>query len=264
MQSKGKVEVGEAMIEFLDDGSGDTVVLIPGGGLDASYFDNFARRLAHAGFRAVAVNPRGAGESTGPLEGITLHTFAADVAGVIEALNCGPVHVLGHAFGNRVARCLAADRPDLVRSVILLAAGGLIAPAAEVQRALQSWFRHDATEAECLEALQSMVADPSAAQSIWHQVKRWPAVAAAQMAAIQATPYQEWWGEASFAPFFVVQGLADRAAPPANGHALRDQFGTRVRLVDIPQAGHMLLDEQPEAVAEAVLAFLREQSPAVG
>jgi pimeloyl-ACP methyl ester carboxylesterase len=264
MQSKGKVEVGEAMIEFLDDGSGDTVVLIPGGGLDASYFDHFARRLAHAGFRAVAVNPRGAGESTGPLEGITLHTLAADVAGVIEALNGGPVHVLGHAFGNRVARCLAADRPDLVRSVILLAAGGLIAPAAEVQRALQSWFRQDATEAECLEALQSMVADPSAAQSTWHRVKRWPAVAAAQVAASQATPYQEWSGETSVAPFLVVQGLADRAALPANGYALRDQCGMRVRLVDIPQAGHMLLDEQPEAVAEAVLAFLRAQAPALG
>jgi pimeloyl-ACP methyl ester carboxylesterase len=257
MQSKGKVNVGEAMIEFLDDGSGDMVVLIPGGGLDASYFDHFARRLAQAGFRAVAVNPRGAGESTGSLEGITLHTLAADVAGVIEALTGGAVHVLGHAFGNRVARCLAADRPDLVRSVILLAAGGLIAPAAEVQRAIQPWFRPDATVAECLEALQSMVADPSVAHSLWHRVKRWPAVAAAQVAASQATPYQEWSGEMSVAPFFIVQGLADRAAPPANGYALRDQFGTRVRLVDIPHAGHMLLDEQPEAVAEAVLVFLR-------
>jgi pimeloyl-ACP methyl ester carboxylesterase len=264
MQSKGKVGVGEARIEFLADGSGDTVVLIPGGGFDASYFDHFARRLAHAGFRAVAVNPRGAGESTGPLAGLTLHTFAADVAGVIDALDCGPVHVLGHAFGNRVARCLAADRPDLVRSVILLAAGGLVAPAAAVQGALRTWFRQDATDAECLEALQSMVADPSAAQRLWHQVKRWPAVAAAQTAASQAMPRQEWWGETSVAPFFIVQGLADRVAPPANGHALRDQFGTRVRLVDIPQAGHMLLDEQPEAVAEAVLAFLREQSPALG
>ena len=113
MQSKGTVDVGKALIAFLDDGSGDTVVPIPGGGLDASYFTNFAQRLAHAGFRAVAVTPRGAGESTGPFEGVTLHTFAADVAGVIEALNCGPVHVLGHAFGNRVARCLAADRPAL-------------------------------------------------------------------------------------------------------------------------------------------------------
>jgi hypothetical protein len=33
MQVKGKVKVGEAMIEF-SEGSGDAVVLIPGGGLD--------------------------------------------------------------------------------------------------------------------------------------------------------------------------------------------------------------------------------------
>jgi len=54
------------------------------------------------------------------MNGLTWHTLAADVAGVIEVLDCGPVHVLGHGFSNRLARCLAADRPDLVRSVILL------------------------------------------------------------------------------------------------------------------------------------------------
>src|SRR5262249_59543536 len=97
-----------------------------------------------------------------------------------------------------------------------------------------------------------------------HEVKRWPAVAAAQVAASQATPSQEWSGETSVAPFCVVQGLADRVAPLANGQALRDQFGARVQLVDIPHAGHMLLDEQPEAVAEAVRAFLRDQSSVVG
>jgi pimeloyl-ACP methyl ester carboxylesterase len=259
MPSKGKVAVGEAMIEFLIDGAGETVVLIPGGGLDASYFADCARRLAHTGWRAVAVNPRGAGASTGPLEGFTLHTLAADVAGIIEALDGGPVHVLGHALGNRVARCLAADRPDLVRSVILLAAGGLIAPAAEVQRALQGWFRHDATASECLEAMHSMVADPAAAQRIWDQVKRWPVVAAAQSPASQATPHNDWWGATSAAPFLVVQGLEDRVAPPGNGRALRDQFGARVRVVESPHAGHMLLLEQPEAVTEAILCFLREQ-----
>ncbi len=259
MQSKGKVQVGEAMIEFLADGSGDTVVLIPGGGMDASYFDDFARILANAGFRAVAVNPRGAGESMGPMEGLTLHSFAADIAGVIEALNCAPAHVLGHAFGNRVARCLAVDRPELVRSVILLAAGGLIAPDAEAQAALQHWFRHDATASECLEAMQSMVADPSSAQRILRQVTRWPAVGAAQIAASQATPVKDWWGEGSAVPFCIVQGIEDRIAPPGNGHALRDQLGQPVRLVDIPHAGHMLLSETPEAVADAVLSFLREQ-----
>jgi pimeloyl-ACP methyl ester carboxylesterase len=109
-------------------GSGNAVVLLPNAGCSASYFEHFVHQLALAGFQSVAVNMRGVANSTGSLAGISLHDLAADVAAVIEALGCAPAHVLGHAFGNRVARCLAADRPDLVRSFILLAAGGLIAP----------------------------------------------------------------------------------------------------------------------------------------
>ena len=44
--------------------------------------------------------------------------------------------------------------------------------------------------------------------------------------------------------------------PPGNGHALREQLGERVRVVDLPCAGHFLLLEQPEAVARAVSEFL--------
>ena len=61
---------------------------------------------------------------------------------------------------------------------------------------------------------------------------------------------------AGTAPLLVIQGLDDEAAPPANGHALREQLGARVRVVDLPRAGHFLLLEQPEAVARAVSEFL--------
>ncbi len=37
------------------------------------------------------------------LDGITVHDLAADVAGVLEAMDCGPAHLVGHAFGNRIA-----------------------------------------------------------------------------------------------------------------------------------------------------------------
>jgi pimeloyl-ACP methyl ester carboxylesterase len=69
---------------------------------------------------------RGIGESRGSLGDTSLHDLAVDVAEFLEAMDCGPAHLVGHAFGNRVARCLAVDRPSLVRSVTLLAAGGLI------------------------------------------------------------------------------------------------------------------------------------------
>jgi len=62
------------------------------------------------------------------------------VATVIETVASGSVHVGGHAFGNRVVRCLAADRPDLVRAVTLFAAGGLVPPAPEVRAAMGRCF----------------------------------------------------------------------------------------------------------------------------
>jgi pimeloyl-ACP methyl ester carboxylesterase len=66
----------------------------------------------------------------------------------------------------------------------------------------------------------------------------------------------EYWWSAGTAPLLVIQGLDDVVAPPENGHALREQSGERVRVVDLPYAGHFLLLEQPEAVARAVSEFL--------
>jgi len=102
--------------------------LLPGGTLTVGYLDGLAEALAKAGYRAIGINPRGSGKSTGPSKGVTLQTNADEVAGVIEALNLGPVHVVGNDFGNGVARMFAASHPALTRSGILLPAGGKIQP----------------------------------------------------------------------------------------------------------------------------------------
>jgi len=124
------------------------------------------------------------------------------------------------------AFALSLDRSDLVRSVILLAGVGLIAPEPEVVRALQAWFGQDTTEADCLEATKQLVADPAAAHEVFRQVKRWPAAAAARRAADRATPQDDWM------------------EPPNQ----------------VPDAGHLVFLEQPELVAEAVISFLRRQT----
>ncbi|MHB8685257.1 MAG: alpha/beta fold hydrolase, partial [Dehalococcoidia bacterium] len=122
-------------------GEGPPVVLLPSLGRGADDFDDLSRRLAEAGFTAVAMDCRGVGESTGTTDRLTLHDYASDVALVIERVAGAPAHVVGHAFGNRVARCVAADHPALVRSVTLLAAGGQVEPDAEAWRALARVFR---------------------------------------------------------------------------------------------------------------------------
>jgi pimeloyl-ACP methyl ester carboxylesterase len=51
------------------------------------------KALAKAGYRVVGINFRGSGKSTGSSDGFTLQTMANDVAGVIQALKLGPVHI---------------------------------------------------------------------------------------------------------------------------------------------------------------------------
>ncbi len=76
---------------------------------------------------------------------------------------------------------------------------------------------------------------------------------------MQATDPADWW-DAGTAPLLVVQGLADRIAPPANGRDLAIAHPDRVTLIEIERAGHALLPEQPADVAAAVVGFLEAQT----
>src|SRR3984893_4381348 len=96
----------DVTIEVLAQGRGPRIVLLPSLGRGASDFDQLAERLAHAGSRVLRPQPRGIGESRGPMTGIDLHDYASDVAALIEHENNGPAFVAGHAFGNRVVRLL--------------------------------------------------------------------------------------------------------------------------------------------------------------
>ena len=119
---------GGVRIEVTAEGAGPLVVLLPSRGRDSEDYDEVAAGIAKAGFRVLRPQPRGAGCSTGPMTGLTLHDFARDVAAVIEHAGGGPAVVAGHAFGNWVARMTAVDHPRLVRGVIILAAAAKTYP----------------------------------------------------------------------------------------------------------------------------------------
>ncbi len=56
----------------------------------------------------------------GDVSDSTVEANAADLKGLIEKLGIAPVHLVGHSYGGFVAAYLAADRPELVRSLILV------------------------------------------------------------------------------------------------------------------------------------------------
>jgi len=113
LQQHRNADVGGATLECTIYGSGTPVVLLANAGCSTSYFEDLACVLAAGGLQAISVNMRGIGKGRGSLDGVSVYDLAADVAGVLETMECGPAHLVGHAFGNRVARCLAVDRPSL-------------------------------------------------------------------------------------------------------------------------------------------------------
>ncbi len=248
---------GETRIGVVARGAGPLVVLIPSLGRGAADFDDLATRLAAAGYEAAAIDPRGVGDSTGAMEGITLLDFAADVAAVAAALSPKPAVLVGHAFGNRVARATAATHPHAVSALVLLAAGGQVAPAREASKALSDVFDEALPPAAHKTAVQTAFfapgGDPDPWLDGWH-----PAVRRAQSAAGAATAQESWIG-AGDVDMLVVQAENDVIAPPANAEALAAAYPDRVSVAHLPSAGHAMLPEQPAAIAEVVIGFVKQR-----
>jgi pimeloyl-ACP methyl ester carboxylesterase len=252
---RATIERGEAGIEVLAQGSGPPVVMIPSLGRPAEDFDDLSQRLADAGYRALRPQPRGIGGSTGPMQGITLHDFARDVAAVIENNGGKPAVVAGHAFGNFVARTTAADFPQLTRAVILLGATHVWPVPPEVRASINKTHDMRLPEEERIRCMQHAFFAPGNDPRVW--LDGWhEEVMLAQRAATEATPRGEWW-HAGTAPILDVQPAHDVMTPPESRNRYRDEFGAhRVTTTLIPRAGHALLPEQPEKVAKAVLDYL--------
>jgi pimeloyl-ACP methyl ester carboxylesterase len=142
-----------------------------------------------------------------------------------------------------------------VRSVTLLAAGGLVAPSTPIGTHFGNATEVKMNGSDCVTVLGARWLSPASDPKILAQVECWPAVFLAHLSTGRGVPLEDWWG-AGTAPLLAIQGLDDTAAPPGNGHALREQFPERVRVIDLPRAGHFMLLEQPEAVIHAVAEFV--------
>jgi len=257
---EGIIKLADSNIEYFSRGEGETIVLLPGGTLTVDYLDGLAEALAKAGYRVVGINFRGSGKSTGPSTGVTLQTMANDVAGVIQALKLGSVHVVGNDFGNRVARVLGSSHPELTRSVILLAAGGKVPPKPPAARALSVIFDPVSSDAEVLGAMKYMLANPADAARVSQILKscRAPEAAAIEKTAAEATPLTAWWAPPGQTKYLILQGAEDQIAPPENGVLLQQELGGRATLVNVPGAGHLLPLEKTQTTASHMISFIRQ------
>lgn len=249
-----------AAIEVLAQGTGPLVVMLPSLGRGASDFDPIAERVAGAGFRVLRPEPRGIRQSHGCAY-VDLEDCAADVAAVIEAEGGGPAFLAGHAFGNRVSRLLATDRPDLVAAVALIAANVGHAPSPPpVRAAIRNSANPELPAEERLAALRFAFFAPGNDPTPW--LEGWyPQVLAVQRIAGDRTPRtRDYAGGGK--PILYLQPSHDPLAHVEDAEIFRRENGARVTVKIVPNASHAAIAEQPEFIADALIAYARAIWPA--
>ncbi|WP_438280424.1 alpha/beta fold hydrolase [Pseudomonas alabamensis] len=259
------VRYDNVQIEVNSQGTGPVIVMLPSLGRSGRDYDQVAHYLQQDGFRVVRPEPRGIGQSKGPMERLSVHDFARDIAAVVEHERQGSVVVVGHAWGNFPARQLAADRPDLVRGVVLAAASARKVPPGSTEKPINAEMRQaidgagdlSLPEAQRLIYLRKAFFAPGNDPRVWlggwhHDTHD------AESHARNSTPVDDYFA-AGKAPILDLQGEADTVAPRRFSGVLKSMLGDRVQVVVLKNAGHAMAPEQPKAMADAIATFAKAQ-----
>lgn len=99
-----------------------TLLMLHGLNVTCHTWDPFARKLQE-NYHVICPDLRGHGDSDWAREGYRVRQFANDIHGFIDALGTGPLHLVGHSNGVRVAIAVAGERPEMIRTLALSDAG---------------------------------------------------------------------------------------------------------------------------------------------
>ncbi|MEM7142573.1 MAG: alpha/beta hydrolase [Actinomycetota bacterium] len=116
------IETNGIRMHVAELGSGPLVVFAHGWPDSWLSWRHQMRAVAGSGYRAVAVEMRGYGETDSPADvgSFDLRHLADDIAGVIEHFGGGPAHLVGHDWGAMVAAGVAQFHPERLSSLTLL------------------------------------------------------------------------------------------------------------------------------------------------
>lgn len=258
-----------ALAAYPTSGSGRTALLVPGYTGSKENLIALLRPLADAGHRVLSVDLRGQFETPGSDDPTAYTTAAlgADVAAMVDVLEAGPVHLLGHSLGGLVAREAALARPGRLASLTLLDSGpaALGGPHAQrVRQLLEALHTMSAEEVwEGMEALN--VQDPAMAdrtpEVIDFQRRRFFANSPGALMAMGDTMLTEpdrveELAAALTCPVLVAYGEDDDRWTADEQAAMADRLGARRAVV--LGAAHNPAAEKPDEMAHILSEFWAE------
>jgi pimeloyl-ACP methyl ester carboxylesterase len=249
------VQTPHAPVRYLEGGAGPDLVYLHGaGGITAD--DPLLAELAKTHHVHAPLVPGYGDSEEAPgirdMLDFTLHTWD-----VVAALGLKDPILVGHSMGGMIAAEMAAVQPNDVSRLALIAPAGLWDddhPIADLFSTMPyempALLFHDAEAGAAMLTAGRNVTDPNFLQTYLVTNARQLGMAGRILFPI---PERGLAGRLYRirARTVIVWGDSDRLIPPAYAHAFKKAIAG-AELVSIPEAGHMVVMEQPRAVAEAV------------
>jgi pimeloyl-ACP methyl ester carboxylesterase len=261
------ISINGCDLYYEDSGGHDKPVLMLSHGLlwSTALFQHQVEDLSDR-YRVICYDHRGQGRSAVPKgRSITIEACYRDAVALIEALNVGPCHFGGLSMGGFVAMRLAARRPDLLRSCVLIETSADPEPAENVDsyrrlNLVARWIGLRLVAAKVMPIMfgRTFMTDPERApeRTLWR----------GRMVANRRTIYKAVNGVIERAgvyhelrqittPTLIIVGDEDVATKPDRSERMHAAIQGS-KLVVIPGAGHSSSAEEPVAVNAALREFL--------
>lgn len=116
-------KIGDIDIYYEETGQGEPVLLAPPSWWPSDTWKVGVVPFLSKSYRTIIFDCRGTGYSGKPDRGYTIEQFAKDCAALLEHLKISRCHAAGFALGGQIVQALAIQRPDLVATLTIAAAG---------------------------------------------------------------------------------------------------------------------------------------------
>ena len=253
-------------LDTAEQGNGPLILMIAGGFMDMDQWALVADALSEqtsASYRIVRYDQRGIGESDQPTEGYTVDQFAEDAINLIRTLDDGPAVLIGNSLGGTVALAVAFAAPELVRGLVICSASagptGPPTPPETMQYMMRGASlpvpQAAAAMMDILFATDFIDEHPNMLDdAVEKRSKGAPMIATLGplQSALIFDPIERL--KSVNVPMLILHGEEDILVLPDHAQLLAEAASADLQL--IPNAGHALVVEQSQIVAEAIASFL--------
>jgi pimeloyl-ACP methyl ester carboxylesterase len=260
-----RIPVDDATIDVSAEGSGDPIVLIHGFPLTREIWDSQAAQLAEQA-RVIRPDLRGMGRSSAPDGPYLMETLAGDIAAVLDALGIERAAIVGHSLGGYVAMAFCRMYTERVTRLALVCSR-LAADSEQAARTREDLADRAERENSVEPVLESYVPRLFAQKTLEknaHLADRARAIArqnsvhgvAAMLRGMAQRGEAYDIAEELRMPVLIVAGGGDRIVGAEEAERMRRAF-PRAQLRVLESSGHLPMLEEPQALGDVLLRFLR-------